>query len=209
MKKYFLIGLCLLGLQATANEAAESLKARLNNLHSYQAEFSQRVTDGQGETVQQGQGRLQLQQPNKLRWELYAPDNNILIADGQTVWHLDPFVEQAIAIDQQSAVQNNPLILLAEPDSHHWQDFEVSRLNGRYQITAKSDSSQIASLILTFDADKLVALTMLDRQQQTSELTFSQIQQNPDLSPALFEFSLPQGYELDDQRQVQTGSLNH
>lgn len=207
MKKIFLSGLCVLVFPVLANDAADSLKSRLHELHSFQANFSQQVVDGQGQQVQEATGKLQLLQPNKLRWELFAPDESLLVADGQTVWHVDPFVEQAIAMDQQATVADNPLILLAQPDSQHWQDFSVTAEGTSYQIRSHSEDSQIETLTLRFEGQTLVSLSLLDRQQQTSTLDFSDIQQNKGLPAEVFSFTLPEGFELDDQRQVQTGSL--
>ncbi|WP_102795339.1 outer membrane lipoprotein chaperone LolA [Bowmanella denitrificans] len=207
MKRLLTIGFCVLAFPTLANEAANSLKSKLSQLHSFQADFEQQVTDGQGQAVQHAQGTLHLQQPDKLRWELKTPDEALLIADGQTVWHVDPFVSQAIALDQQGAIENNPLILLAQPDSHLWQDFTVSQESSGYLIRSKSDNSQIDTLTLTFDGQTLLSLSLLDRQQQKSVLNFRDIKQNIDLPAALFKFTLPEGYELDDQRQVQTGNL--
>lgn len=207
MKKIFLSSLCVLAFPVLANDAADSLKSRLHELQSFQANFSQQVVDGQGQQVQEATGKLQLLQPNKLRWELFSPDESLLIADGQTVWHVDPFVEQAIAMDQQATVADNPLILLAQPDSQHWQDFSVTAEGTSYQIRSHSEDSQIETLTLRFEGQSLVSLSLLDRQQQTSTLDFSDIQQNKGLPDALFIFTLPEGFELDDQRLVQTGSL--
>lgn len=207
MKKIFLTSLCVLAMPVVADDAADSLKSRLHALQSFQANFSQQVVDGQGLQVQEATGKLQLQQPNKLRWELFAPHETLLIADGQAVWHVDPFVEQAIVLDQQTTVADNPLILLAQPDSQHWQDFAVTAEGASFQIRSQNQDSQIDTLTLKFDGKTLVSLSLLDRQQQTSTLDFSDIQQNATLPAELFRFALPDGYELDDQRQVQTGSL--
>ena len=41
---------------------------------------------------------------------------------------------------------------------------------------------------------------MQDSQQQISDLYFDNIQQNKALSDEVFTFTLPEGYDLDDQR---------
>jgi outer membrane lipoprotein carrier protein len=204
IKKFLCVCALVLSLPSVASEiqnSAAELKARLSELHSFEADFEQQVTDLQGELLQTATGKLQLQQPNKMRWQLYEPDETTLIADGDTVWHIDPFMEQVIAYQQSQAVQGNPLILLAEPDSDHWQSFQISQPEtGRFVIKSQSEDSQIASLSLTFKDDVLVQLTFEDRQQQRTQMAFSQIASNIALAPELFEFTLPEGYELDDQR---------
>ncbi|WP_088328411.1 outer membrane lipoprotein chaperone LolA [Lacimicrobium sp. SS2-24] len=186
---------------AETDDAASALKQRLGQLHSFEAKFKQQVTDLQGEVLQVADGMLQLSQPNNMVWKLLPPDETKLIADGETVWHIDPFVEQVVAFDQDQAIENNPLILLAQPDSDHWQSFVITQPQPQqFVITSLSEDSQIASLTLKFEQQQLVELVMVDRQQQRTLMTFSEIRQNSDLDPALFRFSLPPGYDLDDQR---------
>lgn len=205
LKRFWISGLWFVAMTALANPAEQALKQKLKGLHSYQAEFTQKVVDATGETVQQAKGKLQLQQPDKLVWQLYAPDESKLIADGNTVWQVDPFVEQVVAVNQQQAIANNPLVLLAQPDSQHWQDFSVSEQDNQFVINSRATDSQVVSLTLNFDGQQLTQLRILDRQQQTSTMTFSHIQQNIPLDPALFQFSLPKGYDLDDQRTTDEG----
>lgn len=204
IKKFLCVCALVLSLPSVASEtenSAAELKARLSELHSFEAAFEQQVRDLQGELLQSATGKLQLQQPNKMRWQLYKPDETTLIADGDTVWHQDPFMEQVIAYEQSLAVQGNPLILLAEPDSDHWQSFQISQPEpDRFVIKSQSEDSQIASLSLRFKDDVLVQLTFEDRQQQRTQMVFSQIASNIALAPELFEFTLPEGYELDEQR---------
>lgn len=182
------------------NEAADCLKNRLANLHSFQANFTQKVTDADNELLQEATGNIALQQPNKLFWQLAQPHESVLIADGQTLWSIDPFVEQVVAVDQDQAVKNNPLILLTQPHSEAWKGFTVSRQADTYVIQSGQVDGPGSKLTLRFEGEALVALSMQDSQQQSSELNFSQAQQNQPVDPSVFTFSLPQGYDLDDQR---------
>lgn len=183
-----------------AEDAQQLLKQQLAQLKTFTANFSQQVVDAEGELLQTSSGKISLAQPNKLHWQVAPPNENTLIADGQTLWHVDPFVEQVVAMRQQDAVANNPMILLTEPDSEHWQQFSVSVEGRKYVIRALSDESHVLSLSLTFEQQQLVKLAMQDRQEQTSTLSFSEIEQNQPLAAELFEFTLPEGFELDDQR---------
>jgi outer membrane lipoprotein carrier protein len=187
-------------LYAQAIDAQSLLKQRLLQLQSFKANFSQEVVDSQHTRLQQATGTIALQYPNKLYWHLNEPNENLLIADGQTLWQLDPFIEQAVAINQSQAIQNNPLILLTDPNGKHWDDFVVTEKDNKFVITAKDLHGQVAQLVLQFSEAKLVAMQIVDGQLQTSSLTFSDIQQNSPLAASMFVFTLPEGYELDDQR---------
>jgi outer membrane lipoprotein carrier protein len=99
-----------------------------------------------------------------------------------------------------AALENNPLILLTNPDSSKWQEFEVSQSESQFIITPRELNGGIESLRLVFKGDMLVELESQDGQQQKSLLSFSEIKQNKPLPADIFTFVMPKGYELDDQR---------
>ena len=185
--------------------AEQELKIRLAGLKTFKAKFSQRVTDLQGQVLQEANGLLQLQQPNQLFWELFEPNESVLIADGESLWNIDPFVEQATVFDQQQAIESNPMVLLAQPSSDAWDRFSISKVSepqvDSFRAEALSDDSQIAVLVMSFRGAELSELSIIDRQQQTSTSLFNDVQQNITISPSVFEANIPEGYEIDDQRQ--------
>jgi outer membrane lipoprotein carrier protein len=203
VRRYFVLFIALIFCSqgfAESMDAPALLKHRLAKLQSFEAKFVQTVTDVDKEVLQEAQGNIALKQPNKFYWQLDAPHESVLIADGQTLWHVDPFVEQVVAMDQQQSVQNNPLILLTDPDSESWQDFLVSEQDNVFVRSARQEDASIVRLILRFEQEQLTELSMEDSQQQLSQLVFSDIQQNHGLAEGKFVFVQPQGYDLDDQR---------
>ncbi|WP_299076820.1 outer membrane lipoprotein chaperone LolA [uncultured Paraglaciecola sp.] len=185
---------------ATELDAKQQLQAKLALLVSYQANFSQTVVDIENSVLQQATGRIVMQQPNKLYWELFAPNESVLLADGQSIWSIDPFLEQVVAYKADTTLKNNPLILLTDPNSEKWDEFKVSHSKQQFFISAIAPNGGIESLRLTFKGDRLVELESQDGQQQKSLLTFSEIQQNNPIAAGTFVFEMPEGYELDDQR---------
>jgi outer membrane lipoprotein carrier protein len=181
-------------------DAKQKLKAKLALLKTYQANFSQTVVDIENTLLQQATGRIVLQQPNKLYWELFEPNESVLLADGDNIWNIDPFLEQVVVNGADVALENNPLILLTNPDSDQWQDFEVSQSGSQFIITPRELNGVIESLRLVFNNDTLVELESQDGQQQRSLLSFSDITQNNSLPEDTFIFVMPAGYELDDLR---------
>ncbi|MFA3792248.1 outer membrane lipoprotein chaperone LolA [Aliiglaciecola sp. SL4] len=190
---------------ANANQqqdlAAEQLKQKLLTLKTFSASFEQKVTDGQGELVQESSGQMTLKQPNLMIWQVNAPDENLMVADGNTLWYSDPFVEQVTAINQADSVSNNPIVLLTNPSNEQWSEFTISYSDDEvYSIIAISPESQISELKLKFENNQLSQLSFIDRQQQTSKLTFSDVKQNIKISDEQFVFAIPDGFDLDDQR---------
>lgn len=185
---------------ATELDAKQQLKVKLAELKTYQANFTQTVIDIENTVLQQAAGKIVLQQPNNLYWELFEPNESVLLAEGTNIWNVDPFLEQVVVYGSDSALENNPLILLTDPDSSKWQEFEVSQLDNQFVIIPKVFNGGVESLRLVFNGDTLVELESQDGQKQKSLLLFSDIQQNKALPTDTFLFEMPDGYELDDQR---------
>jgi outer membrane lipoprotein carrier protein len=205
LKQLILITAVLLNstfVLATDMDAKQQLKVKLAELATYQANFTQTVVDFENTLLQQATGRFVLQQPNKLYWELFEPNESVLLADGDSIWNIDPFLEQVVVNGADVALENNPLILLTNPDSSQWQEFEVSQSANQFIITPRVRKGGIESLRLVFQGDTLVELESQDGQQQKSLLLFSKIKQNHSLPADTFIFVMPDGYELDDQRSL-------
>ncbi|WP_297818451.1 outer membrane lipoprotein chaperone LolA [uncultured Paraglaciecola sp.] len=181
-------------------DAKQQLKNKLLKLETYQANFTQTVVDIENTLLQQSTGRIVLQQPNKFFWELFEPNESVLLADGDNIWNIDPFLEQVVVNSADIALENNPLILLTNPASSQWHEFEVRHSNSQFIISPRKLNGSIGSLRLVFNNDTLIELETQDGQQQKSLLLFSDIKQNHSLPADTFLFVMPEGYELDDQR---------
>jgi outer membrane lipoprotein carrier protein len=176
------------------------LKIKLSKLVSYSASFSQSISDFTGKELQRSSGKLTLKTPNMLRWETQLPDETLLIADGTTVYSVDPFVEQVTLMQQASITQNNPLMLLVSDDEKQWDTVTVEKIQSRFIVISKDENANIVSLNIEFNGDELSRLQSTDRQQQKSLLIFSNIAQNQPVSQSLFLFDIPLNYIVDDQR---------
>jgi outer membrane lipoprotein carrier protein len=176
------------------------LKIKLSKLISYSARFSQSISDITGKELQNSSGQLTLKTPNMLRWETQLPDEALLIADGTTVYSVDPFVEQVTVMQQASITQNNPLMLLVSDDQKQWNTVIVEKTQSRFVVISKDENANIVSLNIEFNGDELLRLQSTDRQQQKSLLVFSNIAQNQPVPQSLFTFDIPTNYIVDDQR---------
>jgi outer membrane lipoprotein carrier protein len=197
-------------LEANLQKAKAQLKLQLNHLETYSANFSQSISDINGKELQNSSGQLTLKTPNMLRWETLQPDETLLIADGSTVWNVDPFVEQVTIMEQTTITQNNPLMLLVSDDEQQWNAVDVKSVDiktdgdetnrSRFVVKSKEENANIVQLTIEFNGNVLSSLQSTDRQQQKSLLVFSNIKQNEIVNPSLFSFEISDNYIIDDQR---------
>lgn len=194
---------------AAAQEPQQSEQAqlieRLEELNTLQANFVQLVKDADGELVQQLQGAMVLKRPNKLIWQTDAPDETLLVANGETLWYYNAFIEQVTIYDQAEAVAQSPLLLLLDAENNDWQNYKVSIQTDAgehsYTITPKDSAQNISSLTLRFAEGAILSrITLDDGQGQVSEIGLSEQVMNERISDLRFDYEVPANTDVDDQR---------
>jgi outer membrane lipoprotein carrier protein len=195
--------LCLLGSSAIASQKVDDkaeLKQHIKQLATFAADFSQRVIDVDGKELMQGKGKVHLSHPSLIRWHALTPDENLMISDGDTLWIYNIDLEQVTAISAKEAIDSTPFALLSSSDDQLWSHYEVTKSDEAFVITPLKQSGQVKRLLIYFKRQQFSRLVIEDLSQQKSEFTFSNAQANQKLAKQLFTFSLPEGVELDDQR---------
>ena len=190
-------------LAANDVKAKATLRALLAQFSHLNANFSQQIIDLQGELLQASSGNILLQKPHKLRWSVSLPEESLLIADGTTVFNIDPFVEQVTLIDQADLTDNNPLMLLISDEDAQWNNVKVQQTEKGFLLHPSDPNAAITQLMLSFDANNdLASMTSVDRQQQMSIIKFSNVTTDGEISSSQFTFQTPKTWVIDDQRKT-------
>ena len=96
---------------ASPVDAAE-LEVLLNGMKSFRAEFRQTVAGHLGEVLQTSTGRMHLERPGRLRWEVDDPYPQLVLADGDSVWVYDPDLEQVTVQPLVETLEGSPAVFL-------------------------------------------------------------------------------------------------
>lgn len=204
MKKLNTLLLVLGSLVATPSFADDSqaLQDQLASLKSFKAQFAQKVTDKQGQAVMQGEGTIALQQPMMIRWQQTNPDDTLFVSNGDKTYYFDSFAEQVTIMQTSSLIDSTPFVLLTSKDPAQWEKYSVLATNSGFSVTPnKGVESQVEQLDITFAGNEqgLAKLVVTDNSGQLSSFTFNDAQVNTPLDKSTFEFTPPEGVEIDDQ----------
>lgn len=194
---------CFLSGQSFADDS-EALQQQLAAIKSFKAEFSQQVTDSQGEAIMQGEGNIALQQPMMIRWQQQSPDDTLFVSNGDKTYYFDSFAEQVTIMNTHSLIDSTPFVLLTSKDPEQWAKYQVVATDAGFSVTPnKGVESQVEKLDISFNAKEqgLASLTVLDTSGQQSLFTFKDAKVNEALAAQTFEFTIPEGVEVDDQSQ--------
>ena len=95
----------------------EALEAFLRTARTGRAEFTQVVTgparEGQAGRTRTSSGTFEFQRPNRFRFAYRKPFEQVIVADGQTLWLHDPDLNQVTARRQAQALASTPAALVA------------------------------------------------------------------------------------------------
>lgn len=203
MKK-LLITACLLAvvlMDLAVADDAYVLQSRLKQVNSFYAKFIQRVTDAEGNAIQEGKGEIWMKLPNLFNWHIIAPDENVLISDGKTLWFYNPFVEQVTATWLKNATGNTPFMLITCKSAVDWSQYNVKQQGDSFLLEPKSNNENLKQFTIKVTVNGIIeGFTVVEQDGQCSAYELK-IQNDGPVDDAKFQFTLPKGVTLDDQRQ--------
>lgn len=177
-------------------DAREQLEAFSRGLESLSADFRQITVDSAGETVEESRGRMYFQAPDQFRWNYLEPFPQVIVGDGEQLWHHDEALEQ-VTVRPQPPADQSPMMAVLRPELLE-QFFRIvpSEETDRLRFEPKGDQSELERARLTLENGIPRSLDIFDSFGQSTRLLLEQVQRNPKLDPALFDFSPPPGVDV-------------
>jgi len=200
MNKYKIVLVLLVTFGFNLPLQAKDLMDYLGHVKSLTANFNQFVFN---ETIQEpdkSKGTIAVISPDKFRLEYNSPYKQIYVADGVRLWSYDEDLEQVTVKKQQGLLANSPAIILGNPakieKAYVIKHQGVTQDIDWFFMTPKDPDSQFDHIRLGFSGDQLYIMEMFDSFGQRTQLRFSQLKYNPDLSHAHFTFKVPVGVDV-------------
>jgi chaperone LolA len=201
MFKKTLIALLLLASANVHAAATDKLKNFVSATHSAQANFTQEVQDKNGKRMQSASGLMQFVRPGKFRWEYRKPYEQLIVGDGKKFWLYDIDLNQVTVKNLDAALGSSPAALLSGNNEIE-RGFALKDIDGReglewLQATPKSPETNFEKILMAFNAKSdLVVMELYDTFGHRTVLRFSELKNNPSLSPQLFKFTPPKGADV-------------
>ena len=203
MKLYKLLVLIILYCPVTlwANPVLENF---LNSLQTLHAQFEQRQFSETGKLLEISKGEVYVKRPGKFRWEYQQPYDQLIVADGRSVWIYDKDLEQVTIKNLDDALGKTPALLLST-DGNVDRNFFVIELPRQRQLTRlllkpKNEDAQFKSIQLNLQGHILSGLELKDNFGQTTFIAFKQAKNNLVFNESLFVFRPPSGTDIIENR---------
>lgn len=200
----FPVFLILLGsLISTLVEASaiDSLKTFIQETRTVRAHFAQTLYDKNARTLQESKGTMLFERPEKFRWTYEKPYEQLIIGDGTQVWFYDQDLNQVTIRQFNIAIGSSPAALLAGSSAIE-ENFVLTELGLQNQIEwleaiPKSKESAFEFIQMGFSPEGMLKIMALrDNFGQTTLLTFSDLDKNPELAADLFKFIPPRNADV-------------
>ncbi|UXZ04571.1 outer membrane lipoprotein chaperone LolA [Moraxella nasicaprae] len=185
---------------ASQDDAAKNLNRLLTNTKSMSASFSQ--TTKAGKKTTNFSGVMSVQRQNQFRWETKQPAEQLIVANGSTLWVYDKDLQQVTKQSVSNQVGDTPALLLSGNPAQISQNFNISQPNAAknyYVLTPKSANANFKSLTLSFNGGRPVMMVLNDNIGQETVIRFSNITMNKRIAASQFDFKPPAGVDIINQ----------
>lgn len=160
--------------------------------------FSQTVTSKK--KTQTSSGTFKILRPGYFRWDYTKPYKQTIVGDGKTVWLYDPELKQVTKKSQAAALGDSPAAILSDKNALSGsytlkEDGTDGGLNW-VKATPKSSNAGYQYIRLGFKGDQLSRMQLKDSFGNNTAISFSGLNNNPNVSPASFKFTPPKGVDV-------------
>jgi len=196
--------LALLAAVPAAHAAAtDQLQTFVTSVKTARGEFTQKQIKGQGADAKvagTSSGTFAFSRPGKFTWRYTKPYDQLLQADGQTLYIYDKDLNQVTERKLDNALGSSPAAILFGSNDLS-KNFDVKNGATRdgvewLELTPKSKDTQFERIGIGFKSGNLEAMELRDAFGNTTMLTFTGMQKNPSLPADTFRFTVPKGADV-------------
>lgn len=175
-------------------------------IHSdYKANFTQETLVKSLGKKQQAEGVVYFKKPGKMRWIYRRPAQQEIISDGKTLWTYRPEDKQVVVSKMAQAFQSKAPSTFLAGIGNLQQDFQAqwpkepsSGSDYILELIPKEAQGSMEKLILVVERDafRILQARVQDVMGNITQIRFSKIQFNNNLSNSLFHFTPPKDAEV-------------
>ena len=192
-----IVGIFAGGVRAEQG-ADEQLIALLQGLEQWQGGFVQTQYGPDEEAaVATSKGTFRLLKPRYFSWSIEDPDRQLILADGEFIWHHDLDLETVTRRPLSSQDAVSPLQVLGGDTDILRSDFDISVTGkGRFRLQPTAGNPGFRELTLIFSDSTVSGMEIVDNLGQRLFIELVDGQTAPVLRPADFNFTPPAGADL-------------
>ena len=195
-----LVGLlCVCWSCLMAASPVEDLVRLLEPYQSFSADFKQSTMDQGGAPINQMTGELSIASSSRFYWKTNPPFSQVIVADNEVLWIFDEDLYQVQVRPLDDTIAGSPAAILTGGSDTLDSRFRVTdkRENTMvvYRLVPRATDEVTRQIVLRFDGDRLVNLSIEDALGNRSLVTFTAVNLDQP-SPERFQFTPPKDADV-------------
>jgi outer membrane lipoprotein carrier protein len=178
-----------------ATASAALLDRFVRNVTTLTADFDQETYSVDQELVETAAGQFSLLRPARFVWHYETPFEQLVVADGETLWMYDVELEQVTRTPLDDVAAANPALLLSGERSVG-EEFIVEREYREsgldlVELAPRDTHADFSRVVVGFREEAPVLIEIVDGLNQTTRIRFSNVELNGEVDPNTFVFEPP------------------
>ena len=142
-----------------------------------------------------------LERPGRFVWHYKQPYEQLLVGDGDNLWHYDIDLEQVSVRPLDEALGTAPIALLTSetPLEEQFVLTELGKIEEHYmvQLEARVKDTDYGFALLAFlENGELDVMQLRDPMGQVTTIDLDEMEVNPELPVDAFKFTPPEGVDV-------------
>jgi chaperone LolA len=182
--------------------ALHKLQERYEGTRTLTADFRQTIESPTLTSPLETHGTVAFEKPNRMRWDYAAPDAQLIIGDGDTLWIYQPDEKQVIRAPLDKAFRATTPVTFLAGLGRLERDFETTLVKDEperwtLKLVPKQDAGigTLGLLVRKSDAS-IEEARITDPLGTTTRIVLSNERRNVTLDGGLFRFSPPSGVDV-------------
>jgi len=200
-----------------AQDLPDLIQKRYENMKTFQATFSQELTNVASGEVEKREGKIWFRQPSQVRWETSAPEKELLVVGPEFAWDYIPDEELAIKYGVRTLLDSKTILRFLSGQANIKEDFVVktdwpnaeevrSKWGKDLTVLQLLPKEAEPGMVLAFigvepDTGLLKQVMIVDFYGNGNEVKLDNLEIDVDLAPEMFTFTPPQGTQVEDNTQ--------
>lgn len=189
----------------SAQDLVRNVQTRYDATQNFAADFSQEMRIEAGGQVLKSSGKVWFQRPGKMRWAYVTPEEQTIVADGETLWIVQPADNQVLKAPLANAFESRTPVSFLLGVARIEKDFRATVLSpgedGRLRLQLdplSSEDGSLGALILAVDPKTydVAAATIRDPLGNETRVELKDMRRNEQIDESLFRFERPAGMDV-------------
>lgn len=195
---------------AVADELTTEIQKTYDSIKTFSADFTQTLTNAASKEQDVRSGKIVFKQPSLLRWESVKPEPELLIVGESIVWDYFPEDKLALKYRTKQLFNSKTMIKFISGQAKLEEDFVVENQgddNGLIKLKLmplEPETGMVLAYVWIDPEKKMMSkVLVVDFYGNGNEVYMSNIEIDPAVDDSQFQFTPPEGVDVEDNTKVQ------